>query len=119
MIMTFDKLFDELSRTPSFGHFNSMGSYYVMEEDGKKKLLVNVVGHDPKNIDVEVTETEIHIKAERDEKSNPFVKNVDLKFTIGRDFDGTKSEASLENGLLSLLIDKKEDKKSKRLKLRF
>ena len=117
--MTFDKLFDELTRPQSFGHFDSMGSYYVTEEDGKKKLLVNVVGHDPKNIDVEVTESELTIKAERTDESNPFVKNIDLKFTIGRDYDGTKSEALVENGILTLLIDKKEDKKLKKLKLRF
>jgi HSP20 family molecular chaperone IbpA len=119
MIMTFEKLFDELTRTPSFGHFDAMGSYYVMEEDGKKKLLVNVLGHEPKNIDVEVAESELTITANRNENSNPFVKNIDLKFTIGRDYDGTKSEALVENGILTLLIDKKEDKKSKRLKLRF
>ena len=101
-------------------HIPTHNGYIVdTTEDGKVKLTLNVVGHNPKDVDVEVNEGELSIKALKPKDSNSFVKNVDLKFTIGRDYDGTTADATIENGLLSLLIDKKEEKKSKRLKLRF
>ena len=101
-------------------HIPTHNGYIVdTTEDGKIKLILNLVGHNPKDVDVEVNEGELSIKALKPKDSNSFVKNVDLKFTIGRDYDGTTADATIENGLLSLLIDKKEEKKSKRLKLRF
>ena len=48
-----------------------------------------------------------------------FVSDIDLTLTVGTDYDGTKTEAKFENGLLTLLIDKKADKKSKSLKIAY
>jgi len=88
-------------------------------DDGKIKLVMNVVGHNPKDVDVEVNEGEVSIKANKPKDSNPFVKNVDIKFTIGREYDGTTADATIENGLLNLTFDKKEEMKSKKLKIKF
>jgi len=88
-------------------------------EDGKIKLVMNVVGHNPKDVDVEVNEGELSIKALKPKDSNPFVKNVNIKFTIGRDYDGTTADAQIENGLLTLTFDKKEEMKSKKVKIKF
>jgi len=89
-----------------------------MLEDGRQELIVNVVGHNPKDVDVDVTEGNITIKAEA-KKVNAVVRDVNLKFKVGKDFDGTTSEASIENGVLTIVMDKKEERKSKKIKVRF
>jgi HSP20 family molecular chaperone IbpA len=50
---------------------------------------------------------------------NAVVGNVNLKFKVGKDYDGTTAEASIENGLLTILLDKKEERKSKKVKIKF
>ena len=57
--------------------------------------------------------------AKKDENSSRFVSDIDLTLTVGKDYDGTKTEAKFENGLLTLLIDKKADKKRKSLKISY
>jgi len=42
-----------------------------------------------------------------------------LTLTVGTDYDGTKTTASFDNGLLTLLIDKKVNKKAKSLKISY
>lgn len=121
MILTFDKLFDEVFDSkfePTQVNYQR-GNYSInTTEDGKQKLLINVVGHNPKDVDVDVTEDLITIKAET-ENVNAVVGNVNLKFKVGKDYDGTTATASIENGLLTILLDKKEERKSKKVKIKF
>jgi HSP20 family molecular chaperone IbpA len=125
MIFTIDNLFNELSplRNEKFNWDstppNNQGNYSITTlEDGKQELIVSVVGHNPKNVDVDVTEGIITIKAIA-EKVNAVVGDVNLQFKVGNDFDGTTSEASIENGVLRIVMDKKEERKSKKVKIRF
>ena len=98
----------------------SFGSFDVETlEDGKQKVTVNTIGHNPKDITVDVTEEEVTIKAKKGEDVSRFVKDIDLVLTVGSDYDGTKSTAKFENGLLTLLIDKKVNKKAKTLKISY
>jgi HSP20 family molecular chaperone IbpA len=120
-LTTFDRLFNELAREPFYTKTQTyFGSFDVeVLEDGKQKVTINTTGHNPKNISIDVTEEEITIKAKKDEGTSRFVKDVDLTLTVGTDYDGTKSEAKFENGLLTIVIDKKVEKKSKSLKISF
>ena len=120
-LTTFDRLFNELAREPFYTKTQTyFGSFDVeVLEDGKQKVTINTAGHNPKNISIDVTEEEITIKAKKDEGTSRFVKDVDLTLTVGTDYDGTKSEAKFENGLLTIVIDKKVEKKSKSLKISF
>ena len=88
-------------------------------EDGKQKVTVNTIGHNPKDITVDVTEEEIKIKSKKGEDTSSFVKDIDLTLTVGTDYDGTKTTAKFDNGLLTLLIDKKVNKKAKTLKIAY
>ena len=88
-------------------------------EDGKQKVTVNTIGHNPKDITVDVTEEEIKIKSKKEEDTSSFVKDIDLTLTVGTDYDGTKTTAKFDNGLLTLLIDKKVNKKAKTLKIAY
>jgi len=120
MIYTIDNLFDDVFekgfKPLQINH--QKGHYSITNEDSKQKLLINVVGHNPKDVELDVTEDVITIKAEA-EKVNAVVGNVNLRFKIGKDYDGTSAEASIENGLLTILLDKKEERKSKKVKIKY
>lgn len=99
---------------------NSSLDYDVITlEDGKQQLTLNVVGHNPKNIKLDVTEDKLTIKAEKSEGSSSLVKEFDVTFVIGKDYDGTKAYAEFDNGLLVVTIDKKQEKKSKSIPIKF
>jgi len=121
-----DNLIDEvIKKRPSFipTPINSKlpyGNYYIDRNDVDNiKLIVNVVGHNPKNVEVEVNEGELTIKADCGDSTNPFVNDINLTFTVGREYDGTTADAVIENGILTLTLDKKEEMKSKKIKIKF
>jgi HSP20 family molecular chaperone IbpA len=87
-------------------------------EDGKQQLVLSVVGHDAKNIKLDVTEDKVTIKAKKEEGSYSLVADIDATFKVGKDYDGTKTEAKFSNGLLILTIDKKEERKSKSISIK-
>ena len=120
MIYTIDNLFDDVFdrgfKPLQINH--QQGNYSITTEDGKQKLLINVVGHNPKDVELDVTEDLITIKAET-ENVNAVVGNVNLRFKVGKDYDGTTTSASIENGLLTILLDKKEERKAKKVKIKF
>jgi len=87
-------------------------------EDGKIELVVSVLGHDPKQINLEATEDRITIKSTKPEGSRTaLIKDIDFSFKLGNDYDGTKSEAKFNNGVLSIIIDKKDERKAKKLSI--
>jgi len=120
MIYTIDNLFDDVFdkgfKPLQVNH--QQGNYSITTGDGKQKLLINVVGHNPKDVELNVTEDLITIKAET-ENVNAVVGNVNLRFKVGKDYDGVSAEASIENGLLTILLDKKEERKSKKVKIKY
>jgi len=122
-LTTFDRLFNELAKdsfTTPTRRFSNYNSFEVeVQEDGKQKVTINTLGHNPKDITLEATEDEITIKATKGEGTSRFVKDVDLTLTVGTDYDGTKTDAKFENGLLTLLIDKKIERKSKTLRISY
>ena len=126
-ITNFDRLFDSVWNEPlvrdavlNERRKTSFGAFDVdVLEDGKQKVTINTIGHNPKDITVDVTEEEITIKAKKGEDTSRFVKDIDLTLSVGKDYDGTKTDAKFENGLLTLLIDKKVNKKSKSLKITY
>ena len=115
---TIDKLFKEFAKEPSYTYKSTTFLTTVLE-DGKQKVTINTVGHNPKDIQVDVTEEKITITSNKPEGSSHFVKDIDLTLTVGTDYDGTKSEAKFENGLLTILIDKKNERKAKSLKISY
>ena len=124
-ITTFNDLIDDVFNEPIFrrsrkSYTNAFGNFdATVLENGKQQVIVNTTGHNPKDIKVDVTDTEIKITSKKEENTSRFVSDIDLTLTVGNDYDGTKTEAKFENGLLTLLIDKKEDKKTKSLKISY
>jgi len=121
MILTFDRFFDEVfdSKFQPMQINHQQGNYSInTTKDGKQSIVISVVGHNPKDVNVDVTEDLITVNAET-ENVNAVVGNINLKFKVGKDYDGTTAEASIENGLLTILLDKKEERKSKKIKIKF
>ena len=113
-----DNFFKDIYTTKPTNRLNSQFEAEVLE-DGKQKVTINTIGHNPKDITVDVTEEEVTIKSTKGESTSSFVKNIDLVLTVGTDYDGTKTTAKFDNGLLTLLIDKKINKKAKSLKISY
>jgi HSP20 family molecular chaperone IbpA len=113
-----DNFFRDIYTTKTTNRLNSSFEAETLE-DGKQKVTVNTIGHNPKDITVDVTDEEITIKSTKGENTSSFVKEIDLVLTVGTDYDGTKTTAKFDNGLLTLLIDKKINKKAKSLKISY
>jgi HSP20 family molecular chaperone IbpA len=113
-----DNFFKDIYTTKPTNRLNSQFEAEVLE-DGKQKVTINTIGHNPKDITVDVTDEEITIKSKKAEDTSSFVKEIDLILTVGVDYDGTKTTAKFDNGLLTLLIDKKINKKAKSLKISY
>ena len=113
-----DNFFRDISTTKPTNRLHSQFEATTLE-DGKQKVTVNTIGHNPKDITVDVTDEEIKIKSTKGEDTSSFVKDIDLTLTVGTDYDGTKTTAKFDNGLLTLLIDKKVNKKAKSLKITY
>ena len=113
-----DNFFKDIYTTKPTNRLNSQFEATTLE-DGKQQVTINTIGHNPKDITVDVTEEEITIKSKKGENTSSFVKEIDLVLTVGTDYDGTKTTAKFDNGLLTLHIDKKINKKAKSLKISY
>ena len=113
-----DNFFRDIYTTKPTNRLNSQFEATTLE-DGKQQVTINTIGHNPKDITVDVTDEEITIKSKKGEQTSRFVKDIDLVLTVGTDYDGTKTTAKFDNGLLTLQIDKKVNKKAKSLKISY
>lgn len=119
-LSSFDNLINELTKEPLITPTRTYGTFEVdVLEDGKQSVTINTLGHNPKDITVDVTDEEVTIVAKKKEGTSRFVRDIDLILSVGKDYDGTKTEAKFENGLLVLTIDKKINKKAKSLKISY
>ena len=113
-----DKFFKDIYTTKPTNRLHSQFDGTILE-DGSQQITINTIGHNPKDIIVNVTEEEITVKSTKGENTSSFVKEIDLVLTVGTDYDGTKTTAKFDNGILTLIIDKKINKKAKSLKIQY
>jgi len=102
------------------GYEPSSGRYVMTQlDDGKRQLCINVLGHDVNNIKLDATDDKITVKANKPENGYPLVEDINLSFSVGKDWDGAKTEAKYLNGLLIVTIDKKDERKPKNIQIKF
>lgn len=105
--------------TPSLSFSPTFSQYYIDElEDGRKKITVNVVGHNPSDIDITIDSDEILIKSSKKKDAAGFVRDINLEFSVVSPFDGKLTEASITDGILVLIVNKSKEEKSKKVKLK-
>lgn len=125
----FDKLLNDFFNTPIIKDSNKYYNSYTpskmaLEFEGDKlELAFSVIGHDPKNVDVSLTQDVIYIKAKKNAEdktpANQFVSNIDEAINLSKEYDGTTAVAEIKNGILTISIDKKEEQKPKKLNIKF
>lgn len=91
-------------------------------KDDSATMSLSVLGHDPKNIEINCYEDKIEVKAtkDREDKStfNELVSDIDERITIGKNYDGRQAKADIKNGILTITLEKKEESKPKKLTLK-
>jgi HSP20 family molecular chaperone IbpA len=97
--------------------------FAVDVKDDKAYIALSVLGHDPKNIEINCYEDKIEIKAKKETKDTetPFeqlIANIDERITLGKDLDGRNAKAEIKNGILSIVVERKEESKPKKLTLK-
>jgi HSP20 family molecular chaperone IbpA len=91
--------------------------------DGKLEIAFSVIGHEPKNVNVELTESKLFIKATapKDDKSvdTALINDIDEVLKLSKEYDGLSAKAKINNGVLRITVDKKEEAKPKKLSIKF
>jgi len=123
----FDRFIDKLmvtDRTPLWETYSKTyvpSKFAVEVKDDKAFIALSVLGHDPKNIEINCYEDKIEVKAKKGEDKTPFtelVANIDERITLGKDLDGRSAKAEIKNGILTFIVERKEDSKPKKLTLK-
>jgi HSP20 family molecular chaperone IbpA len=115
--------FDSLFFNLPLDTVSTTNTYAARVENDVLEVAISVIGHDPKNVNVELTEDRIFVKAHRNEADkeigNTLVKDIDDTFRVGKDFNGLSAKAKIDNGILRITVEKKEASKPKRLSISF
>ena len=118
-MIDYGKLFEEFFNEPKTTNYVPNKFAVDLKEDAAT-LALSVLGHDPKNIEINCFEDKIEIKAKKtqEDKENPFnqlISNVEERVQVGKNYDGRKAKAEIKNGILLITLEKKEESKPKKL----
>jgi HSP20 family protein len=124
----FEKVFDTLfeSNSPIWKNHSTTfvpSKFAVEVKDDKVFIALSVLGHDPKNIEINCYEDKIEVVAKREvkeEKSaiDQLIGNIKETISLGKDLDGRNAKAEIKNGILSIVVERKETSKPKKLTLK-
>jgi HSP20 family protein len=115
----YSKLFEEFFNEPKTTTYVP-NKFAVDIKDESATIALSVLGHDPKDIEINCFEDKIEIKAKKigEDKENPFnqlVSDIEERIQVGKNFDGKKAKAEIKNGILLITIERKEESKPKKL----
>jgi HSP20 family protein len=118
----YSKLFEEFFNEPKTTTYVP-NKFAVDIKDESATIALSVLGHDPKDIEINCFEDKIEIKAKKigEDKESPFnqlVSDIEERIQVGKNFDGKKAKADIKNGILLITIERKEESKPKKLTLK-
>ncbi len=123
-IIDYDKLFENFFETPTT---RTNGTYTnskltVEVKDETAEVALSVLGHSKDDIEIHSYEDRIEIKAKKDKENKSVVgqliSDINETIKVGSDFDGTKAEAVIKNGILHITLPKKDESKPKKLPIK-
>ena len=121
-VIDYGKLFDEFFpiQQPKERTNYVPNKFAVDIKEETASIALSVLGHDPKDIEINCFEDKIEIKAKKtqEDKENPFnqlISDIEERVTVGKNFDGKKAKAEIKNGILLITIERKEESKPKKL----
>jgi HSP20 family molecular chaperone IbpA len=130
-IMTYynlEKMLNEFIKDPWMAEPKKYTSYVPTKavvdlKDDRLELALSVIGHDPKNVEVNLTEDQINIRATKDKENkevgNQFVFDIDETLNLSKEYDGLSATAEIKNGVITIIVEKKEAQKPKKLSIKF
>jgi len=123
-----EKMLNEFMKDPWMAEPKKYTSYVPTKavvdlKDDKLELALSVIGHDPKNVEVNLTEDKINIRATKDRENkdvaNQFVFDIDETLNLSKEYDGLSAKAEIKNGVITIILEKKEAQKPKKLSIKF
>jgi len=124
----FDKVFDTLFEKNSAVWKNQSTTFVpskfaVEVKDDKAFIALSVLGHDPSNIEINCYEDKIEVLAQKETKEektavDQLIGTIKETITLGKDLDGRNAKAEIKNGILSIVVERKEESKPKKLTLK-
>ena len=121
-MIDYSKLFDEFfpNEQPKQRTTYVQNKFAVDIKDEAATLARSVLGHDPKDIEINCFEDKIEIKAKKtqEDKEHPFnqlVSDIEERINVGKNFDGRNAKAEIKHGILLITIERKEESKPKKL----
>jgi HSP20 family protein len=89
----------------------------VYENDNERVVRLEIPGVPKKNIELELENAILSVRAKREEKDNGESTTIDLSrsISVGEDIDPEKIQANLDNGILTIVLPKHEQAKPKQI----
>jgi len=118
----YSKLFEEFFNEPKTTTYVP-NKFAVDIKDESATIALSVLGHDPKDIEINCFEDKIEIKAKKTKEDiehpfNQLVSDIEERIQIGKNFDGRNAKAEIKNGILLITLERKEESKPKKLTLK-
>ena len=99
----------------------SQNAVYQSKDDVQLEIAYSVLGYGQEDVTVEANNNILKVKAKKEDvesiQSN-LIKEIDDTITINKDYDLEKAECSIKNGILLIVIPKKEDTLAKKLQIK-
>jgi HSP20 family molecular chaperone IbpA len=118
----FEDFYEDTTPTWKTSTSYSPSKFAVEVKDDTAVMALSVIGHNPKDIEINCFVDKIEVKAKKETDSDsPFdqlTANINETITLGKDLDGTKSTAEIKNGILLISVDKKDESKPKKLPIK-
>src|SRR5690554_2891431 len=120
---------ESTSKTSSSTQLSTSYNYYKTEDE--LFIQLSLAGCDKEDVDISIDKGVLYVVAERklktydNEKPNNFREikgivngKISKEFTIGDDVDTDSIKATMENGILTLVLSKKEESKPQKIKIK-
>lgn len=92
--------------------------YKIHEEDDHYLLELNLPGFEKDDIDIDIVDDVLSIKYDGEEKEDRWKKSFKKRFNLNAKIDTNNVKASMDKGILSLILSKSEKMKSKTIKIK-
>lgn len=87
------------------------------------QVALSVTGHDPKKVTLDCTDDKITVKAVKDKEDESIesrlIADIEETFRLGKEYDGLTAKAKIDNGILKITVQKKEEAKPKKISISF